>query len=120
MAALVVAAISTAAVATPVVRKGYMRGGQTMPPCAVRVDFGSSASGPDIAAWSVIQAYVLRSAEIDEADAWGWGREVEFSVCLTTHDKAAAHKVLADLTALVPAVPATNGGWTKLHAGPAK
>lgn len=114
-------ALSAPAVsATPIVKKGHVRGAAPPLVCAVQIDFGSAASGPDIDTWATIRSYINQSTEIDEADAWGWGREGEFSVCLTIHDTVITAKVLADLTNLVPTSPAKNGGWTKVKLGAAK
>ena len=120
LALMAVLAYSTPASAVSIKKEGFIRGGVPTLTCTLQVDFGSAAGGPDMDAWQAIRGYIADSKEIDQADAWGWGREGEFSVCLRIEDAAAAKTVLDDLTKLAPVAPAANGGWTKVTAGTAK
>ena len=120
VASIALLAVPVAASATAVLRKGFLNGGVPDLPCAIQIDFGSSASGPDIDAWGPIHSYIARSKEIDEAGAWGWGTEGEFSVCLTFFEPQAIHQVFEDILKLAPTTPAKNGGWIAIKLGPRK
>jgi hypothetical protein len=100
--------------ATPVVKKGFIRGGVPTLGCTLQVDFGSAATGPNLDAWQTIRIYIADSRDIYEAEAWGWGKEGEFSVCLRIDDPAAKARVLDDLSKLISAAPVKNGAWTKV------
>lgn len=110
-------ALASAAAATPIVKRGHFRGDATTLPCTVRVDFGSFAGGPDYETFNTIRNYIADSKQIINADAWSWGKEGEFSLCLEVEDSDTQNKVVADLTALAPKVPAGKAGPTSVHAG---
>ncbi len=116
--ALITLATTAAMVhATPIVKRGYFRGDVTTLPCTIRVDFGSFAGGPDYATFNEVRNYIADSKVIINADAWSWGKEGEFSLCLEVEDTDTQQKVVADLTALAPKVPAGQAGPTSVHAG---
>ena len=71
--------------------------------CTIEVEFGSHSTGPDMDAWIRIRDYLANSMIIDEAEAWGWGREGEFTVCLKVQDAKDTQAVFSELTQLVPA-----------------
>jgi hypothetical protein len=113
---VLVALVSTAA-ATPIVKRGHFRGDAATLPCTVRVDFGSFAGGPDYDTFNTMRNYIADSKLIINADAWSWGKEGEFSLCLEVEDIDTQTKVVADLTALAPKVPAGKAGPTSVHTG---
>lgn len=112
-----VLALGCAANATPIVKRGYFRGDAATLPCTVRVDFASVASGPDLTAFNEIRNYIADSKQIINADAWSWGKEGEFSLCLEVEDSGTQTKVVADLTALAPTKPNGSSGPTTVHSG---
>jgi hypothetical protein len=120
MASLGVVLVASSASATAVLRKGFLDGGVPDLPCAIQVDFGGATSGPDLEGWWPIHDYITRSKLIDEAGAWGWGRDGEFSVCLMFYEPIGIEQVFADLKALAPVTPAKNGGWVTVKMGPAQ
>jgi hypothetical protein len=113
LAALAVASVS-AALAVPIERRGQLPGAPDVLPCVVRVDFTSLASGPDYDTWNAVRAYIADSKEIYSAAAWTWGREGEFSLCLELDPVESAAKVMTELAAVIPAIPAGKGGPTRV------
>jgi hypothetical protein len=107
------AAWSAAASATPVEKRGFLR---NISPdnlaCVVRVDFTSLAAGPDYETWNTVRAYIAVSKDIHLAEAWTWGREGEFSLCLQIDEASRADTVVADLAAIIPKDPVGKAGPT--------
>jgi hypothetical protein len=118
VALLLTVVVQPAANAANIVRKGFIRGGVPDLPCTIQIDFGSAATGPDLTTFDIVRRYIADAKLIYEADAWGWGKEGEFSVCVKIDDPEPSRTILADLTKLVPSTPASNGGWTKVKPGP--
>ena len=106
------------ALAQPIVKRDYIPGGVAKQlDCTIQVDFGTPDVGPDIAAWEVVRDYVVASKQIDEANAWGWGRDAQFTLCLRVDDPALAKGVAADITKLVPVKDETKM-VTRIRATP--
>jgi hypothetical protein len=110
-------ALGGPASATPIVKRGFFRGDPTTLPCTIRVDFSSVAAGPDYVTFNEVRNYIADSKVIINADAWSWGKEGEFSLCLEVEDADTQQKVVADLTALAPTTPNGSSGPTTVHAG---
>jgi hypothetical protein len=117
IALIMLAGVTAIANATPIVKRGFFRGDPATLPCTIRVDFGSFASGPDYITFNEVRNYIADSKDIINADAWSWGKEGEFSLCLEVEDTATQTKVVAELTALAPTKPNGSSGPTTVHAG---
>jgi hypothetical protein len=115
--AILIFALATPTSATPIVKRGFFRGDPATLPCTIRVDFGSFAGGPDLTTFNEIRNYIADSKVIINADAWSWGKEGEFSLCLEVEDAETQQKVVADITALAPKKPTGSSGPTSVHAG---
>lgn len=119
-------AATSAFAAKAVVKRGYIPGGVPDLPCTIQVDFTSlastgvasvSESGPDYDAFGQYQRYVIDTRDVDDAEAWGWGKQGEFSLCLKVHDPKEAVKILDDLTKLIPAKPSGKAGPVMVKRG---
>jgi hypothetical protein len=117
IALILLAGAAAPALATPIVKRGFFRGDPATLPCTIRVDFGSFASGPDYITFNEVRNYIADSKVIINADAWSWGKEGEFSLCLEVEDAETLQKVVADITALAPKKPTGSSGPTSVHAG---
>lgn len=111
------AVAATTAHAVPIERGGFFGGDITTLPCTIRVDFTSAAAGPDLATFNVIRAYIADSPDINKTDAWSWGREGEFSLCIAVGEEAAVDRVIGEMRALAPSPPKGQGGPTTVHRG---
>lgn len=115
---LALGALSTAATATPIEKRGRFPGDIATLPCMIRVDFTSLATGPDLETFNAMRAYLADSKDTYLIEAWNWGREGEFSLCLRVDGAAAIARVVEDLTRLVPERPVGAGGPTFVRIGP--
>ncbi|MBX9924865.1 MAG: hypothetical protein K2Y05_00780 [Hyphomicrobiaceae bacterium] len=118
-AAAGLALVAPAMAAKTIIKRGFIPGGVPDLPCTIQVDFTSVAAGPDYDAFGTLQRYIIDTRDVDAADAWGWGKEGEFTLCLTVHDLKEAPKIFDDLSKLVPAKPNGNGGPTVVKRGAA-
>jgi hypothetical protein len=112
-----VAALAMPAAAVPIEKRGYLRGDVAELPCAVRVDFTSVAAGPDITAFEEIRSYLADQKRVYLAEAWSWGREGEFSLCLHMDDAEVQKVVFDALVKLAPQKPNGTGGRTVVVLG---
>lgn len=117
--AALVLAVEPAIAAKTIIKRGFIPGGVPDLPCTIQVDFTSMASGPDYDTFGAMQLYIIDTRDVDAADAWGWGKEGEFTLCLTVHDPKEAPTILQELSKLVPAKPNGNGGPTLVKRGAA-
>lgn len=86
-ALLVLIAMGGHASAISIVKRTFVPGaGVPNLPCAIQLDFGGEGRGPDMAAWAPVSDYIAASNIIEDAQAWGWGTNGEFSVCLQMKD----------------------------------
>lgn len=108
---------STGAHAVPVEKAGHYSGPLTELPCSVRVDFQSLASGPNYDTWDLVRAYLADTKDVQRAQAFTWGREGEFSLCLAIYEAEASGKVLEDIKSIIQRAPATPGGPTRAERG---
>lgn len=117
LAACLIVAAEPALAAKTIVRRGYIPGGVPALPCTIVVDFTSGGAGPDLDGFEPIRSYVIDTENVDQAEAWGWGKEGEFSLCLTVHDTSAAKRIFEDLTRLKPAKPGKPGSMIEVRQG---
>lgn len=81
--------------------------------CALRVVFGSHASGIDQGLLASVSAFVERAPGVERAFLESWGREGEKTLCLTAAP-AAVERLRADLEAMILRTPPQNG-WIQLE-----
>jgi hypothetical protein len=115
--ALTVVVAATQAHAVPIERGGYFGGDVTTLPCAIRIDFKSAVNGPDLDVFNTIRGYIADSKDINKTDAWSWGKQGEFSLCVDIGEDAAIDRVFADLSALAAAPSSGAGGSTQVNRG---
>lgn len=121
LAAALVLAATDAFAAKTIIRRGYLVETPANLPCTVRVDFESRGAGPDLDAFARFQRYVIDTEDVDQADAWGWGRDGEFSLCLTIYDPAAAGRIVPEIERIALAVRDETGavrGPVTVQRGP--
>lgn len=117
VAALAFTGFATAAHAVPVEKRDFFPGNPDDLPCAVRIVFESSATGPDYAVWDEIRSYLAVSKDIQRAEAFGWRKEGEFILCLHIEEPEIIPKVFAEIKALTPKIPNGTSGPTSAALG---
>ena len=73
--------------------------------CALRVDFGSYAMGIDRGAAVRVERAILSAAGVSDVVRHRWGREGEYSLCVSTRSPRVAAALFARLKPLLPAKP---------------
>jgi hypothetical protein len=108
---------ATAASAVPVEKRDFFPGNPADLPCAIRIVFESSATGPDYTAWDEIRSYLAVTKDVQRAEAFGWRKEGEFILCLQVEEPEVVPKVFADIKALTPVTPNGASGPTTAVLG---
>ncbi|MDZ4841710.1 MAG: hypothetical protein SH859_06145 [Hyphomicrobium aestuarii] len=124
IAGLAVAGLPALAAKT-IIKRGYIPGGVPDLPCTIQIDFTSGSAdlspaaepGPDYNAFGSFHRYAIDTRDVDDAEAWGWGKHGEFSLCFMVHDPKEAVIILADLTKLATAKPGSSGGPVVVKRG---
>jgi len=106
--------------AVPVEKRDFFPGNPAELPCAIRVVFESSATGPDYAVWNEIRTYLSTTKDVQRAEAFGWRMEGEFILCLQVEEAEALPRVFTDIKALIPATPNGTSGPTTATLGAAR
>lgn len=114
---LVLTACSAGALAAPVEKRDYFPGNLDDLPCAVRIEFASSARGPDYTTWDAMRSYIADSKDIQRAEAWGWRNDGEFLLCLQIEEREAITTVFNDLSNIAPKTPPASVGQTTVALG---
>lgn len=73
--------------------------------CPLRVDFGSYAMGIDGGAAEAVRALLDGDPGVAEATTYPWGREGEYTLCVTTRGEGDAERLFHAISRLFPADP---------------
>lgn len=73
--------------------------------CNVTVRFGSYAMGIDAGAAASIDKLLAADPDVTGAGRSAWGREGEYTLCISTRDPAAANRLVGRIATLLPAQP---------------
>jgi hypothetical protein len=73
--------------------------------CSLSVRFGSYAMGIDAGAAAAIDTLLAGSADVKGVRRDGWGREGEYTLCVTARDRAASAQLFEAVAALLPDKP---------------
>ncbi len=117
--AILLALAAPTLAAKTIIKRGFIPGGAPTLPCTIQVDFTSVSVGPDYDTFTAMQRYIVDTRDVDSADAWGWGKQGEFTLCLVVYDAKEAPSILDQLTKLVPPTPIGSGGPTVVKRGAA-
>lgn len=98
--AVMLTAATPVLAAKAILRRGFIPGDVPQLPCTIQIDFTSTANGVDHDAFQPILGYIVDTRDVDEAEAWGWGKAGEFSLCLKVLDLKEAPKILTELQTL--------------------
>lgn len=74
-------------------------------PCSLSVRFGSYAMGIDGPAAAAIDTLLARSTDVKGVTKTPWGREGEYTLCVTARDAAASARLFRAVVASLPATP---------------
>ncbi len=112
----VAASFVTTALAIEIKHAGFKPGGIPNLSCSIRVDFGSHCCGPNQADWMAVKTYIEGSSAIAAAESWGWGKEGDFTLCLTVSGADDTKRVYQELNA-IPFNKDDRHGWTRVQLG---
>ncbi len=81
------------------------RGAEIPADCDVRIEFGSYAMGIDRTASAAIDRLLAEDPGVVSAEAFGWGREGEKTICVRVRSAADGDRLARAIAATFPAEP---------------
>jgi hypothetical protein len=73
--------------------------------CSLTVRFGSYAMGIDSSAAAAVDKALAGNRDVKGVSRSGWGREGEYTLCVTARDAAASGRLFDTVAALLPRQP---------------